>query len=253
MPRRIHIDREEELRLFGDVLAGRCPERILLFEGASQTGKSTLLDEFRKQCGAHPWALVNFKSMTYGAMEFLGELAESLSPLAFDQFQATCARLAAGAVVTITGNRLIGAQVDVVLGALDENQRQAQRAVLTEAFFADLREADARAVIVIDTFEKAASDVREWIGGVFLQRAYRTPGVVAVIAGQSVPALDREWDECCCHRHLSGLQPEDWREYAQRVGAPLSQETVFAFHQRFEGIPGEMEKTLLMFAEGGAR
>jgi len=250
MPQRIHVDRDEELRLFDDVLAEHRPERVLLFEGASQTGKSTLLDEFRKRRGNCRWALVNFKSMAYGAVEFLGELADALNPIVFDQFRATCTRLAAGAVVTISGNRLIGAQVDVVLGVLDEGQRQAQRAVLTEAFFADLRQAYAPVVIAIDTFEKAASDVQPWVGGVFLLRALRTPDVVVIVSGQSVPALDREWDECCCRCHLKGLRPEDWHEYAQRVGAPVSQETAIAFHHLFDGIPGEMEKAFAKLMGG---
>jgi len=251
MPR-IHIDRNDELRLFDDVLASRRPERILLLEGPSQTGKSTLLDEFRKRRGGHLWALANFKSLKESAIGVLGEWADALGSIAFNQFRAACSQSAAGADVTITGNRLIGAQVDIALGPLDESQRQARRALLTEAFFADLRLARAQAVIVIDTFEQAAPDVQTWLSGVFLPRARRTPGVIVVVSGQQVPALDREFDECCCRRRLSGLRPEDWNDYARLVGAPLSPEIVVAFHRRFDGIPGEMEKTLLMFVEGGA-
>jgi hypothetical protein len=243
MPTRIHIDREEELRLFDDVLAGRRAERILLLEGSSQTGKSSLLSEFGKRCGVCHWALVNFKdTLSFGAMQFLGELADTLSPIAFDQFRAQCAQMAASATVTITGNRLIGSKIDVALGQLDDSQRQARYTLLTGAFFADLRQSHQQVVMAIDTFEQAANEVRAWISGILLPRAHRTPGVVIVIAGQSVPVLDREWDEHCCHHHLSGLQREFWYEYFQRTDVTVSRETAFAFHQLFDGIPGEMEK-----------
>ncbi len=134
-----------------------------------------------------------------------------------------------------------------------ENQRQAQLITLTKVFFADLHRASTQIVVAIDTFEKATSEVQAWISDVFLLYARRTPGVVVIIAGQSVPDLDREWDEYCCHCPLRGLRPEHWHEYAQRVGVTLSKETTFAFHKLFDGIPGEMEKAFQKLMEGAVQ
>jgi hypothetical protein len=75
--------------------------------------------------------------------------------------------------------------------------------------------------------------------------------MLVVIAGQRLPEPGDEWADHCCRLPLTGLHSDHWCDYARRLSIPLSEETIRAFHTRFQGLPAEMVNTLSMFAQRG--
>ena len=72
-------DREPELELFDQIVAGQVLERILLLEAEGQIGKTTLMQAFDQRCPAHvPSAPLDLKGRSTSRHEFLYRICDSL-------------------------------------------------------------------------------------------------------------------------------------------------------------------------------
>ena len=97
--------------------------------------------------------------------------------------------------------------IKYVLQMENKEARTSRQAALTLALFKDLQKLKQNLLIVIDTYEKGASEVKEWISGLFLELAANTKNVRVVIAGQKVPISDtKKWKNCCDLYELKGVR-----------------------------------------------
>lgn len=242
MSRAAPVDRELELGLFERMLAGETPERILLVSAESGWGKSELLREFAHRCPTElHYAPLDFKAGGIGLAELLSRLRDSLGLAHFPTLNAAVTQLA-NPTINIPGNVLIGQNtIEVALNAPDEQTREARRAALTTAFFADLR-AMGKVLLVFDTFEKCDEGIKVWLGGTFLNHAHRSPNLVVVIAGQKVPEATIDWE----HQHipLKGIAAEHWHRHAQANGIAVSLDWINGCCHALQGHPLKMAELL---------
>lgn len=143
-----------------------------------------------------------FKSAQLGISYFFSRVRQRLGEQRFPCLNAAVGSyLSSGIEVSdtkITGNNN---QFSVVLSNVDENTRNFRLTELREAFFRDLRKIPQKLVFLFDTYEKAPSELANWLGGEFLADVVDTPKLIVVIAGQQIPQPTIEWmdlHECCC-------------------------------------------------------
>jgi hypothetical protein len=243
-------DREAEFELFNQILTGHFKERILLIKAPGGRGKSTLLKAFMDRCAAIPHVPVDLKGQTVGLHDIFYQIGDTLGWGHFSNFATAVGQLAQ---VNISRNVLIGwSTIQVALQAGDESNRQNRRAILTQALFNDLRILPQPPVLIFDTFEGASPEVGEWFSHAFLPGAYRSPGLVVVVAGREVPLETIAWR---CHLHV--LPPiEDhqlWYDFCQQAGLGVHVEGVKVLCTLFKGHPDEIVKALTAVAGQGGQ
>ena len=243
----LHVDRDEELRLFRSFLKDEATRHVLLIQADAGMGKSALMEQFYSEAAAFPRALVDLRPQAFTSLEVLGELASGLEtttldlahaaqPLVsfFPQYTEQRAQLAEAGHTDIQHARLsdnIQTAKSPVLRA-----EQAARQIITDLFFHDL---DAiiqnygKVVLIIDTFEKASIDVKQWVTGLFLNRIRGRLGVIAVLAGRTIPGY-WEFATTC---QLMPLELSYVQEYVTRAELSLSEEEVRVLYDVTDGIP----------------
>jgi TIR domain-containing protein len=210
-------DRVREFKLFESMVTGHAKQRILLFKGPSNSGKTALLTEL--------FRLVDRLGLNHAQFDLKG--CPSLSDL-FD-------RLALDLSPTI-----LPAFHSAVGGAR-------KTALLT-----DLQNLSIPLVLGFDTFQDASTDAWDWIEGQLLERADKCPGFIIVLSGQKVPEPSRHrWGGMA---NLCELPPikdvRDWHNYACRTlgSTGLTPEHVEMLVHIHNGDPGLTSSILRTFA-----
>lgn len=167
-----------------DLLAGKSPERILLFEGGSGLGKSELVRKaaaYARKLGV-PVAYVDFKSGTLKTEDVLG-------------------------------------QIDVDLGAHLPNfsQNEPKKSHLLRK---DLRALRQPVLIIFDSYEDVASNqsIAEWLNVQLLDDLGNAPTVAVIVSGQKVPDFAHaSWRDLARHLPLLPItEIEHWKEWISR-------------------------------------
>ena len=261
--RRVHVDREDEIRRFLNMLEGRQEERILLVAAPSGRGKTWLLLEYQKQAvrAGVPCALIDLRLGGMGVSDTLAVLGEEFGWEHLGRFQRQVTEWERPSADSTPIGR---PRIQAALGGADEQARRERLRVLTDALVADLRawlEPAGRAVVIVDTYNVAGKDqkvepeLREWLEGVFLPHVRRTAGLVVVVAGQQTPEVNTGWEACCDRIELGPLDdPHEWMSYVAAVGATASLEVVAAFCHSCRGEPSAIASMLSSLRNwGGVR
>lgn len=206
-------NRENALISFRELLSSASAERILLFQGPSDQGKSVLLNHFfratREMSGLKA-AYAEFKN-GLPLRDVLLEAKRDLVGLRFPRFERELER------------------------DLPE--------MLRAAFLQDIEETTLPVVLLLDTYEQATDEAKAWVEHRLLPFCRSFLGICVVIAGQSVPQITGT------HR-LSGLaktivlssidDPRAWCDYSRRVVG-------------LNSLPDEHIATLVTAARGSPR
>jgi hypothetical protein len=255
MSRCVHIDRQDELQLFQDVLDGRRDERILLVEAQSGLGKTQLLLEYRRLAGelGAPCAALDLRLTGVTGLDVLAALREEWDECPFHGLRDQVEKLTAPDVkLNVSGVVQIGRpEINLALNSPDEATRRQRLRQLTEALARDLRawleERGQRGVILVDTYNLATSELRQWFEGVLLPHVRRVPNLVAVVAGQEPLPLTAAWEDVCHRLRLQLLlNPDDWMEFVRAKAIPVSREAVSVVCHVCAGRPGEIAMKLDM-------
>jgi len=153
--------------------------------------------------------------------------------------------------VQINHNWLVGinTHISVALQGKDQGDREHRRVALTEAWFNDLKNFGRPILFALDTYEKATTEVQEWISGPFLARASQSDMVRVLIAGVEVPdEKNIEWGRCCETRHLQGVrEAEHWLPVIQEMGRYIDPKKVGFLDgvcHALKGHPGKIMKII---------
>jgi SEFIR domain len=202
-------DRTTEWPAVVDLLAGRSRERILLFQGASNLGKSALVRQtaaYARQLGV-PVVWVDFKG---GALDVSGILGQ------FD--------------------------LDLSMHLPNFTREGANKAHLLRK---DLRALRQPVLLIFDSYDKHVSEnrlVADWLSQQLLVEVETALALGVVVAGQEAPDFERAvWRDLARHLPLSPItDPEHWEPWVarhypdlQRKGAHLPTVLMIA-----EGNPG---------------
>ena len=192
-------DHSEARAAFARLLCEASPERALLVRGVSETGKSHMSKQMIRNAGFLP-------GVVSGRFDFKG--TTSIGVEAFAQ--------------------PLGIEPP---GGQTLNERLA-------GIFTELRRRAQPALLVFDTYEAAAGEVRDWIESVLLPYLVPARWLRVVITGQSVPTrAGSTWESVAASTLTLQLPgPEDWLAYGRaNREEPLSLEFVTQVHQLGQG------------------
>lgn len=202
-------DYEREQAAFADLLQPRCAHRILLLQGDSGTGKTTLLSTCLERVPEHVTKIpINLQGSVVGVAEIFFRVGWILGWDRLSRFTRQVAELQGLPRVQIDNNWISGINnsISVALRAENPADQEHRRAALTEAWFEDLRELTSPVLMALDTYEQAPEETARWIGGPFLARAVQTESLRVLVAGQKVPDANTiEWGHCCTTYQLFGV------------------------------------------------
>ena len=203
---------EEHRDLFRALLMDDCHHRILLFRGESGVGKTALLNTCIAEAGQRAKQIqcvpIQMRESAVSVAEVFYRLGNRVGWSAMPRFVAEVAAFQKTPTVHIEKNRMVGQnQISVALHAENLADRHHRQAALTDACFQDVRALPHPLLLVMDTYEKANNDVRQWLDGPFLARVAQTPQVRTLVAGQEIPEPHNiEWGFCCQAQDLYGVR-----------------------------------------------
>ena len=205
-------DRRPHFDAIRKALSGQSSNRIFLFEGEGNSGKTQFLNELSSYADrvAVPWTRFDFK----GAPPIDDFFANVLLDLGAERLCETkAARSAAPLLELVT----------------------------------DLRRFTTPVLFLFDTFEKGSEDSRSWLENTFLPRIRSLPGAIIVLGGRSVPDWAQfTWKTLAEYRKLEPIDnAEDWREYLHRVhNGQLELHEIQILTRATAGRPGHMRPLL---------
>ena len=220
---------------------------MLLIEAGPGMGKSALMEKFYSESAAYPRALVDLRPQAFTPLEVLGELASGLETTiadldhaarrgvsVFPQYTEQRERFAQAGYTDIQNAHLSNGTQTANSGM--PRAEQAALQIITDGFFYDLDaviQTYRRVLLIIDTFEEASIDVNQWLTGLFLNRIRGRLGVMAVLAGRTIPD---PWP-FAINCQLRQFDLPDLQEYVSRVELPLSPEELRVLYALTDGIP----------------
>jgi len=215
-----HVNTHVELATFSQMLKQEREAHILFVRAPNGMGKTHLLAQFEAQCPEGNVATINLAAGNTTPEEFLEGLAGQLGRGRFVTYQSHLQEIAKVGGINIQDASFDRSSVDIRVEGSREI-RDSRRRLLTSSFFQDLERlrGDQKVVVVlVDTYEKAPIETKDWLAGTFLSEIRRLRWVVAVIAGESVPDLDTNWERLRVLRDLEAFDAVTIQEYIQKRG-----------------------------------
>ncbi|MCQ8130935.1 toll/interleukin-1 receptor domain-containing protein [Methylomonas rivi] len=210
-------DRVELFDSFKAVLGRSMPQRIFLIAGASNTGKTVLLNALFKLA----------KQVQLDAVLLDLKGCPSLEDL-FD-------------ILALETN-------DSILPALHSAHGSARKIALLK----DLETLKKPLLLGFDTYQHIAPDTADWLESQVLRRAEKCPGLLVLIAGQQVPEPAKyPWNDLALPNSLQPiLEKHYWRDYAHQVlkSAHITDEHLDVMLHISKGDPGQTSALLQSFA-----
>ena len=225
-------NRNEEFNLFERMLRGKTSHRVLLLEGPSERGKTTLLTEFailaEEIHGSGCCARIDLKGVS-----LLGDLHSRLF-----------AELGKGVFTNyaaLQGGHPINLKVDLSDARMrDDNDLSVQTAFHmagggpknchSEAVLQDLCAYAKPIVLIIDTFESATDDTSRWITHQLLPAVRKNKQLCIVLGGKKVPdykMFQLTLGKLVQYHLLDTINSvEDWHEFAKTFHPAFPREQI---------------------------
>lgn len=232
----------EQRQAFLELLRPDCRNRVLLIRGKSGAGKSELI---KACCGSEPVCRCGHipidLNSSISAAEIFYWSGDCLGWNAFPSFTKRTDTILSDIHVNIEKNQMMGMnnKIEVALRAENLQDRNERLASLTQAWFEDMSAFNQIVLLVMDTFEKAPIELRDWISGPFLARLRNAKNIRVVIAGQETPAPNHVWGIFCKQYELKGIHnPEHWIPVIKARGHDIQDLKVLnAVCRMFDGLP----------------
>jgi hypothetical protein len=213
------MDRRSELQTFECLLGGDDPQhRLMLMVGGHGQGKTWLMRTFERM--AAEWQVPCLKLDLSDTIEFndiLDGIWRIVGPHRFPLYSAQRERA----------------------GQLERWTSEEQRRELTERFFMDWQTMSEghRFVLLLDTYERAAPMLQDWVERSFLEELKRIERIIVVIGGRKWPEMNGYWRIHSYAFPLEGVQVRDYKKYAEQRGVPIAEEVLVQLHRQMEGLP----------------
>ncbi len=209
-------DRKAELSAFEQIITGRVSQRVLLLLGASGYSKSNIVSELMAY------------ARLLGVKNALIDLR--LGPSLNDIFRSLKTDLP---------------------GVFQHTEATSGHAWMNE-MLDELAFLDTPLVLAFDTWEAASTETVRWIEQRFLFDLDRMPGLVVIIAGQTIPNWElAAWKNLVMVRTLEApISVEDWVEYAGRrwPNSGITADHVEAVTLIGDGRPSIVDRQLYQLA-----
>ncbi len=244
---------ENERQAFLSLLESECEKRILLFRGPSGTGKTALIMSCQNQvCKPVYHMPVQLRGTAVGMAEIFWRTGDCLGWNLLSNFTGQLSDF--GINVNIIDNKIRGNenQIRVLLNAENPADREARQVSLTNAWFEDIRILDNLFLLIMDTYEQASEEMKDWISSPFLSRAANSENIRVAIAGQEIPEPNIEWGRCCDVRELYGVrEAEHWLPVIDALGRVVPVEPALTYIagicHAFDGRPVDIMNIIMGF------
>jgi hypothetical protein len=259
---RLFTNREDEIKLFMQMVRREIPQRVLAIQAPGGIGKSWLIDRYEDWCETEhvPCARLDFDATREGEplspeiiLEKAGEAMSTMpasDPEAItkllDEMPSGSARVDVGSGAVMSGVQF-GDIANVIIKelhlSLPNMEPKVRRHQATHRFRRALAACGPEpAVWLVDTCERAAKnpDTADWLSGAILGHVAckNALPLVIVLAGRSLLPVMPEWEDCI--RRIS-LAPFDEKQthvlVCERIGLALAAETVSFLHRVSGGVP----------------
>lgn len=239
-------NRTKELEIFLKMAQGKHDCRIMLIEGASGMGKSSLLSRFGQKCPSEvkyvPFDCKGLNSIA----AFLSEVVTDLGRAQFPSFVKQVKLFSQGSI-DFSENDIEADKISIAINGsnLDKQAQEHRLQQLHNAFFEDLSKLEDRIVIVLDTFQDANPELQSWVEHTWLRTVERRlKNIATVIAGQSIPDPNNAvWGNECEHFPLTHILDIDyWYDFCPH----LSKDTIKTILLLTEGHPLQFHQSLSM-------
>ena len=210
-------NRTKELEIFLQMAQGNHDCRIMLIEGESGMGKTSLLSRFRQQCPDEVKYVPFDCKGSNSILAFLSQVADYLGRVQFPTFVKQLRTFGQGSV-DFSENDIAAEKISIAIygNNLDSEAQEYRSQQLQTAFFHDLERFEHQIVIALDTYQMANESLRDWIESTWLRTVERRlKKVVTVVAGQSIPDPNHlVWANECTHFILTPILDEKaWYEF----------------------------------------
>jgi hypothetical protein len=247
-------NRTKELELFLKMVDGNHDCRILLIEGESGMGKTSLLNKFRQRCPEEA-IYVPFDCKGVDSIPaFLSEVVIELGRERFPTFLSKVKLFVQGGVDFSENDIAAEKTISIAINSQVDLAAQAYRLEqLQQAFFADLSTNESQIVITLDTYQMASDSLQGWIESKWLRAVGRhLDNVVTVIAGQCIPALNNSvWgDECEYFLLTPIIEVQAWCDFCSDLpNSELSEDAIKAIALGCKGHPANVHQMLSVAIE----
>lgn len=218
--RETYVDRDEERRLFRDMISDRTPVHILLIEAEKGMGKTILLDQFWEISEGLRRARIDFKHSSYSMAEILRDMTDQYGTESFSWFREVCCDVLRELGQDVKHVALLYSAMDLRLAKLPAEDRQKYQIMIVDAFLSSLetiRTKDQPVVLLFDTFEKASDPTKAWLAEQLIGAIRRYPWLVCIVTGRETPRIAIDNANWCLQQKLQPLSDEYSREYIQKV------------------------------------
>ncbi|TEU12625.1 MAG: hypothetical protein E3J21_20660 [Anaerolineales bacterium] len=214
------MDRYPEMRTFQGMLAGDDPQhRLMLMVGGHGQGKTWLMRTFESMATEQqvPCLKLDLRGDTIEFDDILDRIWRALGSHRFPLYSAQRGR----------GERL------------ERQASEERRRELTECFFTDWEaiKETPRLVLLLDTYERAAPMLQDWIEKTFLEKLKCIEQVIVVIGGRKWSEINGYWQIHGYRFPLEGVQLHDYKEYAAQRGVKIAEADLVQLHSQMGGLP----------------
>lgn len=241
-------NRTKELDIFLKMADGRHDCRILLIEGKSGMGKTSLLTRFKQRCPEHVEYVPFDCKGVVSVAAFLSQVVVDLGRNRFPTFMKKVKNFVQGGV-DFSENDIDAEKMTIAINSDVDPAMQAHRLEqLQQAFFDDFSVLKDKVVITLDTYQLATEPLQEWIESKWLRAVERQlDNVTTVIAGQSVPESihNSVWGDECEHFKLAPIfEVTAWCQFCSDLQLDLPETAIKAIALGCQGHPANVHQML---------
>ncbi len=244
---------QEPRASFARLWQEECSEPILLFCGQSGSGKTSLLRNCRRTAPADACQIfVDCKQDGVNAAEVFSRTVHHAGRDKLPAFS----RWLQQHNVEIRDNQFEGNsnQINVFLNSGSKEEREERRIMLTDAWLGDTDQLDSPMLLAVDTYEKAADDLRTWLNSIIVRLPRASRQLRLVVAGQKIPSTDtcEDWADSCREHPLYGVpEAEHWLPVVKALGlrVPVDPPLTYlaALCHAFQGNPAKIIEIIKTF------
>lgn len=246
-----------EQKSFRKLITDNSLQRILIFQGDSGVGKSSLLNHCLDQIAIDKVPVIKLEiydvhdaiPMLFYLMsiQLIGDREEGWQ--LFDTFVHKVGQLTNTPSDERTGRWLRGLRRYLIQLNVETQSADARRSLYTElaeAWFDDAEKLDMPFVLALDTYEQATTAFDQWFSQEFLTYVADSSMIRVLLAGQTAPNLDSSLHFCTHVVELQGVHETiAWLEISKALGREIPAELLGSMCQVLNGNPSQIMGIIL--------
>ncbi len=233
-----------EETLFHEMVASDLEPNILLFQGESGSGKSHLIEHCINSVPDNPSVLIKLQSGSELVPTLFTRIGMRLGWEQLPIFTGMVAKLLeqSGKENDQLWQASMHRHLSEIGKLSDIESRFARYQLLSDAWFADVRQFETPFLLAIDTYEKSSSLFDRWFSEEFLYGVANSGHMRVLVGGQRVPTIQATWEFSASLQDLKGVHDvEEWLVWAGKAGYQIpTPENLITIVEALNGNPSQI-------------